>query len=97
MLREAEPVVLLRVWLEVLPRVWLAEEADEAEERVACFVAEFCPEVVALRDCPEAVVLRVWLAEERVCASAPDGAAHRTAARAAERAEVINVFIIKEF
>ena len=50
-----------------------------------------------MRDCPEAVVLRVWPAEERVCASAPDGAAHRTAARAAERAEVINVFIIKEF
>ena len=28
-LREADPVVLLRVWLEVLPRVWPAEEAEE--------------------------------------------------------------------
>ena len=28
-LREADPVVLLRVWLEVLFRVWPAEEAEE--------------------------------------------------------------------
>ena len=88
---EVVPCVLLREVLP-LPRT-VVRFCCVAEELLCRVVVPFCAAELLLVE----EELRVRESVERVCASAPDGAANRTAARTAESAEVINVFIIKEF
>ena len=86
---ELLPDELLRVAVEDFTAAELSFfPAEVFEERVVCLAPEFCREVV---------VPRFWEAEERVCASTPDGAARSAARMAAARAEVIDLFIFKEF
>ena len=86
---ELLPDELLRVAVEDFTAAELSFfPAEVFEERVVCLVPELCREVV---------VPRFWEAEERVCASTPDGAARSAARMAAARAEVIDLFIFKEF
>ena len=85
------PCVLLRELLP-LPRT-VVRFCGVAEELLCRVVVPFCAAELLLVE----EELRVRESVERVCASAPEGAANRTAARTAESAEVINVFIIKEF
>ena len=93
LLRDAEPVVVERFWVpgvaellrdavELLLRDAVAPDA--LPERVTCLASVLCR---------EAVVLRVCEAEERVCASTPDGVARSIARMATDSAEVTVVFI----
>ena len=93
LLRDAEPVVVERFWVtgvaellrdavELLLRDAVAPDA--LLERVTCLASVLCR---------EAVVLRVCEAEERVCASTPDGVARSIARMATDSAEVTVVFI----
>ena len=97
LLRDAEPVVVERFWVpgvaellrdavELLPETVLRDAVapDALPERVTCLASVLCR---------EAVVLRVCEAEERVCASTPDGVARSIARMATDSAEVTVVFI----
>ena len=97
LLRDAEPVVVERFWVpvadellrdavELLPETVLRDAVapDALLERVTCLASVLCR---------EAVVLRVCEAEERVCASTPDGVARSIARMATDSAEVTVVFI----
>ena len=97
LLRDAEPVVVERFWVpvadellrdavELLPETVLRDAVapDALPERVTCLASVLCR---------EAVVLRVCEAEERVCASTPDGVARSIARMATDNAEVTVVFI----
>lgn len=95
--RDAEPFVVERFWVpgvaellrdavELLPETVLRDAVapDALLERVTCLASVLCR---------EAVVLRVCEAEERVCASTPDGVARSIARMATDSAEVTVVFI----
>ena len=77
---------LLRDAVELLPETVLRDAVapDALPERVTCLASVLCR---------EAVVLRVCEAEERVCASTPDGVARSIARMATDSAEVTVVFI----
>ena len=65
----------------------LRVEEELPPERVTC---------LALVLCRESFVLRVCEAEERVCASTPDGVARNIARMAADSAEVTVFFMSKK-
>ena len=85
LLRDAEPVVVERFWVPGVAELLRDAVAPDAlPERVTCLASVLCR---------EAVVLRVCEAEERVCASTPDGVARSIARMATDSAEVTVVFI----